>query len=77
MSALFSLPGLITVILLFICTCSYIRAKFPTVFDRNQQPGKHEGLSGLCWKASRIGERKSPYVAGALILMALHTLFFC
>lgn len=50
--------------------------KFPTVFDRGQLPGKHEGLGGLCWKASRIGERKSPYVAGALVLMAVHTLFF-
>jgi hypothetical protein len=75
-SALFSLQGLLTVLLLFICTCTYVRMKFPTIFDRGQLPGKHEGLGGLCWKASRIGERKSPYVAGALVAMALHTLFF-
>jgi hypothetical protein len=50
--------------------------KFPTIFDRGQAPGKHEGLSGLCWKASRIGERKSEWVAGALIVMAIHTLLF-
>ncbi|RLN66420.1 hypothetical protein BBJ28_00016534 [Nothophytophthora sp. Chile5] len=75
-SALFSLQGLLTVILLFICTCTYIKMKFPTLFDRGQLPGKHEGLGGLCWKASRIGERKSPYVAGALVIMAVHTLFF-
>ncbi|KAH7470753.1 hypothetical protein PRIC1_003422 [Phytophthora ramorum] len=76
MSALFSLQGLLTVILLFICTCTYIKMKFPTLFDRGQLPGKHEGLGGLCWKASRIGERKSQYVAGALVVMAMHTLFF-
>ncbi|EQC28501.1 hypothetical protein SDRG_13829 [Saprolegnia diclina VS20] len=62
-------------VLLFICTCTYIRMKFPTLFDRGQLPGKHEGLTGLCWKASRIGERKSEWVAGMLLAMAVHRLF--
>lgn len=37
---------------------------------------KHSGLYGLCWKASRIGERLSPYVAAGCIVMAIHILFF-
>jgi len=36
---------------------------------------KHSGLYGLCWKASRIGERLSPYVAAGCIVMAIHILF--
>ncbi|OQR89253.1 hypothetical protein THRCLA_09829, partial [Thraustotheca clavata] len=75
-TALFNFTGMVTMVLLFICTCTYIRMKFPTIFDRGQLPGKHEGLTGLCWKASRIGERKSEWVAGMLFAMALHRLFF-
>lgn len=33
------------------------------------------GLLGICWKASRIGERTSPYVAMACTAMAFHVLF--
>lgn len=32
--------------------------------------------SGVCWKAARVGERLSPYVSVALLLMAGHVLFF-
>ncbi|OQR80825.1 serine/threonine protein kinase [Achlya hypogyna] len=74
-TALFNFTGMLTMVLLFICTCTYIRMKFPTLFDRGQLPGKHEGLTGLCWKASRIGERKSEWVAGMLLAMAVHRLF--
>mmetsp|Transcript_1065 Transcript_1065/g.1759 ORF Transcript_1065/g.1759 Transcript_1065/m.1759 type:complete len:95 (-) Transcript_1065:203-487(-) len=35
----------------------------------------HDGLTGLCWKASRVGERLSPYVAGACAVMAFQILF--
>lgn len=31
--------------------------------------------TGLCWKAARVGERLSPYVGAALLLMAGHVLF--
>jgi len=31
--------------------------------------------AGLCWKAARVGERLSPYVSVALLLMAGHVLF--
>jgi hypothetical protein len=36
---------------------------------------EHVGLRGFCWKASRIGERLSPYVAVFCVVMAFHILF--
>ncbi|CAM9336178.1 unnamed protein product [Discosporangium mesarthrocarpum] len=44
------------------------------MFD--QEDGSHQGLRGFCWKASRIGERLSPYVSGACVLMAVHVLVY-
>lgn len=32
-------------------------------------------FAGVCWKASRVGERLSPYVGAALLLMAGRVLF--
>ncbi|CAH8647812.1 unnamed protein product [Schistosoma haematobium] len=70
MSALFNFQSLLSVILLLICTCAYIRHFSPTLLDSR----KH-GLLGLFWKCARIGERKSPYVAVCCILMAGAVLF--
>ena len=80
MSALFDFSSLLVVILLFICGATFTRSLYPTIFDskQNVQGGnkkEHSGLIGLCWKASRIGERVSPYVAAACLLMAFHILF--
>ncbi|CAB0000592.1 unnamed protein product [Nesidiocoris tenuis] len=36
MSALFNFQSLLTVILLLICTCAYIRAIVPAILDRNK-----------------------------------------
>eukprot|EP01040_Poterioochromonas_malhamensis_P005997 gene5996-6445_t len=36
---------------------------------------RHHGIKGICWKASRIGERLSPYIAGSCVVMAIHILF--
>lgn len=92
MSALFDFSSLLIVILLFICTTTFTRSMYPTIFntaapanpaDNNafsngNQSTKvhHDGLRGLCWKASRIGERVSEYVAVACVVMAFHILFF-
>ncbi|CAG2064109.1 unnamed protein product, partial [Timema podura] len=35
-SALFNFQSLLTVILLLICTCAYIRSIFPSLLDRNK-----------------------------------------
>jgi hypothetical protein len=92
MSALFDFPSLLVVILLFICTMTFVRSLYPNIFDtvdnsnkdQNNQNNsfgtpssqvKHVGLYGLCWKASRIGERLSPYIGVACAIMAIHILF--
>mmetsp|Transcript_17549 Transcript_17549/g.23206 ORF Transcript_17549/g.23206 Transcript_17549/m.23206 type:complete len:84 (-) Transcript_17549:426-677(-) len=82
MSAIFDFSSLLTVLLLLICTCAYVRDMRPTIFDGGevQEPGKplmkRPGISGILWKLSRIGERLSPYVGASCAIMALHLLFF-
>ncbi|KAJ8714497.1 hypothetical protein PYW07_002722 [Mythimna separata] len=70
MSAIFNFQSLLSVILLLICTCAYLRSFFPSIMDRNKT-----GLLGTFWKCARIGERKSPYVAVSCIIMAFSILF--
>ncbi|XP_056680591.1 protein kish-A [Monodelphis domestica] len=69
-SAIFNFQSLLTVILLLICTCAYIRSLAPSILDKNKT-----GLLGIFWKCARIGERKSPYVAVCCIVMAFSILF--
>ncbi|CAA7266748.1 unnamed protein product [Cyclocybe aegerita] len=69
MSALFDFQSLLLVVLLFICTCTYVRSVAPSLVDRNKV-----GFMGLLFKAARIGERLSPYVALACITMAARML---
>uniref|UniRef100_A0A8C1CKN0 Protein kish-A n=1 Tax=Cyprinus carpio carpio TaxID=630221 RepID=A0A8C1CKN0_CYPCA len=69
-SAIFNFQSLLTVILLLICTCAYIRALAPSLLDKNKT-----GFLGIFWKCARIGERKSPYVACCCIIMAFTILF--
>ena len=89
MSALFDFPSLLVVILLFICSTAYLRSLYPTIFDSTTLPNEtsdnmltpnriapHHGIKGFCWKASRVGERLSPYVSVFCIAMALQILFF-
>ncbi|XP_014305450.1 protein kish-A isoform X1 [Myotis lucifugus] len=49
MSAIFNFQSLLTVILLLICTCAYIRSMAPSLLDRNKT-----GLLGIFWKCARI-----------------------
>mmetsp|Transcript_6159 Transcript_6159/g.12906 ORF Transcript_6159/g.12906 Transcript_6159/m.12906 type:complete len:81 (+) Transcript_6159:211-453(+) len=75
---LFDLSSLLTVLLLLICSCAYIREMRPTIFDPIVEPGnivKHSGFLGMLWKLSRIGERLSPYVSVCCAMMALHIIF--
>ncbi|KLO09686.1 DUF1242-domain-containing protein, partial [Schizopora paradoxa] len=65
-SALFNFQSLLLVILLFICSCTYIRYTVPGLIDRNRK-----GFLHVFWMCSRIGERLSPYVSLACIAMAL------
>ncbi|ROT78456.1 putative protein kish-A-like [Penaeus vannamei] len=70
MSALFNFQSLLSVLLLMICTCAYIRSFAPSLLDRQKT-----GLVGTFWKMARIGERKSPWVAAACVMMAVNVLF--
>ncbi|EDS36881.1 transmembrane protein 167 [Culex quinquefasciatus] len=71
MSAIFNFQSLLSVILLMICTCAYLRSLFPSIIDR-----KKTGMLGIFWKLARIGERKSPWVGLACVLMAASILFY-
>ena len=53
-SALFNFRSLLTVILLFICTCAYLRPKVGFL-DRNKT-----GLTGVFWKAARYAAGLAP-----------------
>ncbi|RNA22040.1 kish-A [Brachionus plicatilis] len=66
MSALFNFQSLLTIVILLICTCSYVRAFAPNFLDKYKT-----GLRGIFWKCARIGERKSPYVSFCCVAMAL------
>ncbi|KAF2353811.1 Protein kish [Trinorchestia longiramus] len=70
MSAIFNFQSLLCVVLLLICTCAYIRSFMPSLLDRQKT-----GILGTFWKMARIGERKSPWVAAACIIMAVNVLF--
>jgi hypothetical protein len=67
MSAFFNFQSLLLVVLLFICTCTYVKQQL-NITAKN-------GMLGLVWKASRIGERLSPYVSICCVIMALDILF--
>jgi hypothetical protein len=89
MSALFDFPSLLVVILLFICSSAFARSLYPNIFGQpapssnigldvnisNNSINKRNGFYDIAWKASRIGERLSPYIAAACIVMAVHVLF--
>ncbi|KAF9300050.1 hypothetical protein BGZ74_008343 [Mortierella antarctica] len=68
MSALFNFQSLLLVILLLICTCTYVQSQ-TRLLDRNKT-----GITGIFWKLARIGERLSPYVSLACIVMGVSLL---
>ncbi|KAK3320773.1 hypothetical protein B0T19DRAFT_361032, partial [Cercophora scortea] len=64
-TALFNFQSLLLVILLLICTSTYLHQLMPAILDRNK-----EGVRGIFWKCARIGERLSPYISLCCVLMA-------
>ncbi|RYN69214.1 hypothetical protein AA0117_g10972 [Alternaria alternata] len=66
-TALFNFQSLLLVILLTICTATYAHATFPTFLDSR----KDSYYISPVWKAARIGERLSPYVSLACVVMAV------
>ncbi|CAI7843233.1 unnamed protein product [Closterium sp. NIES-54] len=70
LSALFDFQAFLSVVLLVICTCTYVKIHFPNLLQQKT------GFRGFFWKAARIGERLSPWVAVCCMTMGLYTLFF-
>ena len=68
-TALFNFQSLLLVILLTICTSTYAHYVFPGIIDRN----KDNYFVSPLWKAARVGERLSPYVSLACVVMAVST----
>ncbi|CAK9436999.1 uncharacterized protein LODBEIA_P14760 [Lodderomyces beijingensis] len=69
MSALFNFQSLLQVILLLICTSTYIHSIAPAILDN-----RRSGVLSVFYKFARIGERLSPYVAIGCFIMAFNTL---
>ncbi|NXC18774.1 KISHA protein, partial [Corythaeola cristata] len=70
-SAIFNFQSLLTVILLLICTCAYIRSLAPSLLDKN----KTGYFLFVLFFSLHPGERKSPYVAVCCVVMAFSILF--
>ena len=75
MSALFDFPSMLVVVLLFICSMTFLRSLRPGIFTDSSAPGNHTGFTGIAWKVSRIGERLSPQVAACCAMAAIYVLF--
>ncbi|KAL7937517.1 hypothetical protein V8C35DRAFT_277010 [Trichoderma chlorosporum] len=69
LSALFNFKSLLLVILLLICTSTYVHHFTPGIMDRNKN-----GVMGIFWKCARIGERLSPYISICCVVMAVSML---
>ncbi|ELP91386.1 transmembrane protein 167 precursor, putative [Entamoeba invadens IP1] len=74
MTALFNFQSMMVVIILFVCTCTYLRLNIG--FIRNFMDKKKEGVPGMMWKAARLGERASPWVSLSCIALGIATLIW-
>ncbi|CCD31354.1 Protein kish [Schizosaccharomyces pombe] len=70
MTAIFNFESLLFVILLTICTCTYLHRQFPALLEKRK-----EGVTMVFWKCARIGERASPYISLFCVFMALRFIF--
>jgi hypothetical protein len=70
MSALFDFRGFLVVLILTICTSTYIKAKFPSILS------VRTGFRGIWWKCARVGERLSPVISLACLGMAVSLLLY-
>lgn len=70
-SALFDISSLLVCICLYICTCTYITSMRKELFSKTSE----SSFMRVCWKASRVGKRLSPYVSAGCVIMAVHLIF--
>ncbi|KAF3544429.1 hypothetical protein DY000_02000876 [Brassica cretica] len=69
-NALFNFHSFLTVVLLVICTCTYLKMQFPAILEQKT------GFRGFFWKAARIGERLSPWMSVGCFMMGVSIIFF-
>ena len=75
-SAIFDFPALLIVLLLLICTSAFVRATTTSTQTKSSfLDNFKKGAVGLPWKAARIGERLSPWVASSCVIAAIYVLF--
>ena len=72
MSALFNFESTLFVLLLIICTSTYVRQYRPSLYHRDSGDLSKQFL----YKCSVIGDRLSPVVSVGCIIMGLRVLFF-
>ena len=64
MSALFNFDSFLRLLVLVICTSTYVKRKFPSLIT------KKDGLQSGIYKCCVVGDRLSPYVALFCFLFA-------
>ena len=71
MSALLNFQSFLIIVLLFICTSTYVRNMRPQMVTRDPANGL---FKKLLYKGSVIGTRLSPYVSVSCVIMAFAVL---
>ncbi|CAD2214664.1 hypothetical protein AGDE_03399 [Angomonas deanei] len=71
MSVLFNVESLIYVLVLLICTATYVRQYRPTLFHRDSV----EFYKKFLYKCSVVGDRLSLWVSVLCIILAFRILF--
>lgn len=67
MSSLFKFDGIIVFFLILVCTATYAKGIIPSLFIKDS-PSFYKAT---LWKLSRIGERLSPWVSIALLVVGV------
>lgn len=62
MSALFNFDSFFRLLILLVCTSTYVKRKFPSLIARR------EGLQSAMYKCCVVGDRLSPYIASFCFL---------
>lgn len=70
MSAFFNFTSLVRLLILCICTVTYLKRQFPSFFKQKQDGG----VASIFYKANIIGTRLSPYIGAMCIFFGLQML---
>ena len=73
MSALLNFHSFLIIVLLFICTSTFVRQMRPQMVTNDPQAGF---FRKMLYKGSVVGTRLSPWVSLSCMVMAVTVLFF-